>query len=71
MAQTADVVIIGGGVIGCSIAYHLALAGVRNVTVVAKTDAAYLSEVAPVFPVSLGLAVREMLADARAKGTKK
>jgi sarcosine oxidase subunit beta len=28
--QTADVAIIGGGVIGCSIAYHLAEAGVRN-----------------------------------------
>jgi len=36
----------------------------RNVTVVAKADAAYLAEVAPVFPVSLGLAVREMLDDA-------
>jgi type IV pilus assembly protein PilM len=36
----------------------------RNVTVVAKADAAYLTEVAPVFPVSLGLAVREMLEDA-------
>ncbi len=36
MARTADVVIIGGGVIGCSIAYHLALAGLRNVTVLEK-----------------------------------
>jgi type IV pilus assembly protein PilM len=44
----------------------------RNVTVVAKADAAYLHEVSPVFPVSLGLAVREMLADAPAKkGGKK
>src|SRR6266511_3853343 len=36
MAQTADVVIIGGGVIGCSIAYHLGQRGVRNVTVIEK-----------------------------------
>jgi type IV pilus assembly protein PilM len=38
----------------------------RNVSVVAKMDSAYLNEVAPVFPVSVGLAVREMLADAPA-----
>jgi sarcosine oxidase subunit beta len=29
-----DVVVIGAGVIGCSVAYHLAARGVRNVTVV-------------------------------------
>src|SRR5262245_62746151 len=36
MSQTADVVIIGGGVIGCSIAYHLVRRGVRDVVVVEK-----------------------------------
>lgn len=30
----ADVVVIGGGVVGCSVAYHLARAGVERVTVV-------------------------------------
>ena len=32
--STADVVIIGAGVIGCSTAYHLARLGIRNVAVV-------------------------------------
>jgi glycine/D-amino acid oxidase-like deaminating enzyme len=36
MTRTADIVIIGGGVTGCSIAYHLARRGVRNVVVVEK-----------------------------------
>ena len=36
MDRTADVVIIGGGVIGCSIAYHLVRRGVRDVVVVEK-----------------------------------
>jgi glycine/D-amino acid oxidase-like deaminating enzyme len=36
MVGTADVVIIGGGVIGCSIAHHLAASGVRKVVVVEK-----------------------------------
>jgi sarcosine oxidase, subunit beta len=36
MADTADVVIIGGGVTGCSIAYHLVTRGVRNVRVLEK-----------------------------------
>jgi sarcosine oxidase, subunit beta len=31
--QSADVVIIGGGVMGASTAYHLARAGVTNVVV--------------------------------------
>jgi len=37
MAETADVVIIGGGVTGCSIAYHLVQRGVRNVAVLEKS----------------------------------
>src|SRR5438128_10450202 len=36
MPETADVVIIGGGVTGCSIAYHLVQRGVRNVVLVEK-----------------------------------
>ena len=34
--QTADVVIIGGGIIGASVAYHLAARGVRDVLVVER-----------------------------------
>ena len=37
MALTADVVIIGGGVTGASIAYHLAARGMREVVVVDKS----------------------------------
>jgi glycine/D-amino acid oxidase-like deaminating enzyme len=37
MAQTADVVIIGGGVTGCSIAYHLVARGVPNVLLLEKS----------------------------------
>ncbi|MFQ5989527.1 MAG: glycine oxidase ThiO [Candidatus Methylomirabilales bacterium] len=33
MAQTADVIIIGAGVVGCSVAYHLAEKGVQRVIV--------------------------------------
>ena len=36
MARTADVVIIGGGVTGCSIAFHLAERGVRDVVVLER-----------------------------------
>ncbi len=36
MAETADVVVIGGGVIGSSIAYHLAEAGCTNVVVIER-----------------------------------
>lgn len=43
-----------------------------NVQLSAKVEADYAAEVAPVFPVSLGLAVREMLVDAPARrGGKK
>ncbi|HEY0565244.1 MAG TPA: FAD-dependent oxidoreductase, partial [Terriglobales bacterium] len=34
--QTADVVIIGGGIVGSSIAWHLAEAGVTNVLVLER-----------------------------------
>ncbi len=36
MAETADIVIIGAGIVGCSIAYHLALKGAAKVVVVEK-----------------------------------
>lgn len=36
MPKTADVVIVGGGINGCSIAYHLARRGTRNVVLVEK-----------------------------------
>ena len=36
MTKTADVVVVGGGVNGCSIAYQLARRGIRNVVLVEK-----------------------------------
>ncbi|MBI5778890.1 MAG: FAD-binding oxidoreductase [Planctomycetes bacterium] len=36
MSKTADIVIIGGGVIGASIAYHLSQAGARNIVLLEK-----------------------------------
>jgi glycine/D-amino acid oxidase-like deaminating enzyme len=36
MTRTADVVIVGGGVTGCSIAFHLAEQGVRSVVVLER-----------------------------------
>jgi len=36
--ETADVVVIGGGVVGCSIAYHLAKGGVREVCLLEKNE---------------------------------
>lgn len=36
MIKTADVVIIGGGISGCSIAYNLAKKGVKNIVVIEK-----------------------------------
>ena len=37
MSLTADVVIVGGGVTGASIAYHLAAAGARDVVILDKS----------------------------------
>ncbi len=37
MKKTADVVVIGGGVVGCSIAYHLAKNGCRNVVLLERS----------------------------------
>src|SRR5437899_3699771 len=37
--QTADVVIIGGGIVGSSIAYHLTAAGCRSVLVIERESA--------------------------------
>src|SRR5579864_1630211 len=34
--QTADVVIVGAGIVGCSIAYHLTAAGCKNVLVIER-----------------------------------
>jgi sarcosine oxidase, subunit beta len=39
LMQTADVVIIGGGIVGSSIAYHLTTAGCANVVVVERESA--------------------------------
>lgn len=36
MTETADVVVIGGGIVGASIAYHLAEAGCRDVLVIER-----------------------------------
>jgi type IV pilus assembly protein PilM len=43
----------------------------RNVTVAAKTEPAYLAELSPIFSVSLGLAVREMLTNGAAAAKTK
>ena len=37
MKKTAEVVVIGGGVVGCAIAYHLARNGCRNVVLVEQS----------------------------------
>ena len=38
MTETADVVIIGGGIIGTSVAYHLAEAGCSNVLIIEREE---------------------------------
>ncbi|MGA9997326.1 MAG: FAD-dependent oxidoreductase, partial [Pyrinomonadaceae bacterium] len=38
MAETADAVIIGGGIVGSSIAYHLAEAGCANVLIIEREE---------------------------------
>jgi sarcosine oxidase subunit beta len=38
VTRTADVVIVGGGVVGASAAYHLAAAGVENVLLLERSD---------------------------------
>ena len=40
MRKTADVVVVGAGVVGCSIAYHLAGLGIRDVLIIEKMSAA-------------------------------
>ncbi|MDP9326945.1 MAG: FAD-binding oxidoreductase [Actinomycetota bacterium] len=39
MNETADVVVVGGGVVGCSAAYHLAEAGAGRVLLLERADA--------------------------------
>ena len=36
LPHRASVIVIGGGVIGCSVAYHLARAGVADVTLLER-----------------------------------
>jgi sarcosine oxidase subunit beta len=36
MSETADAVIIGGGIVGSSVAWHLTEAGCRNVIVIER-----------------------------------
>ena len=38
MSETADVVVVGGGVVGASTAYHLATAGVEHVVLLERAD---------------------------------
>ncbi|MFC8126299.1 NAD(P)/FAD-dependent oxidoreductase [Streptomyces sp. NPDC057302] len=48
MPPTADVVIVGGGVMGASIAFHLAEAGVRDIVVVERGELACGSSGKPI-----------------------
>src|SRR6267142_1969014 len=47
MAQTADVVIIGGGIIGASIAYHLRQDGLSGRLIVVERDTTYSRATTP------------------------
>ena len=38
MTSTADVVVVGGGVVGASTAYHLAAAGIEHVVLLERAD---------------------------------
>ena len=38
MKETASVVVIGGGAVGTSLAYHLAKAGLQDVVLLEKTE---------------------------------
>ncbi|MDQ0945101.1 FAD-binding oxidoreductase [Streptomyces sp. V1I1] len=48
LPATADVVIVGGGVVGASVAFHLAEAGVRDVLVVERDEPASGSSGKPI-----------------------
>jgi glycine/D-amino acid oxidase-like deaminating enzyme len=47
MAQTADVVLIGGGIIGASIAYHLRQDGFTGRILVIERDTTYARAATP------------------------
>lgn len=56
MVEATRVVIIGGGVVGCSIAYHLTEAGWKDVVVLEKGELTGGSTSIP--PVSWGSSAR-------------
>ena len=44
-AREASAVVVGGGIWGCSIAYHLARAGLRDVVVLERRELAWSGEI--------------------------